>query len=121
MANRILDTLLNALEWHDAIVRLLGTAEIVVVQAIVFTVGVAVQEEVLAVGDIKAVQDVQLIVQGGRGRAARAEGMMQALYCHAWGHLRIVEPLSPGSGREPQRDGHSQLEASHEAPPLDSF
>ena len=66
MANRILDTLLNALEWHDAIVRLLGTAEIVVVQAIVFTVGVAVQEEVLAVGDIKAVQDVQLIVHGGR-------------------------------------------------------
>jgi len=113
VATRIGDALGNALERQRADVRFAWIIKLVV--------HLLVQDVVLTVAHVKAVQDVQLIVQGGRGRAARAEGMMQALYCHAWGHLRIVEPLSPGSGREPQRDGHSQLEASHEAPPLDSF
>ena len=105
MATLIRDALGNALERQRADVRLARVVQ--------FIVHLLVQDVVLTVAHVKAVQDVQLIVQGGRGRAARAEGMMQALYCHAWGHLRIVEPLSPGSGREPQRDGHSQLEASH--------
>ena len=51
---------------------------------------------------------------------------MQALVPCVAGRQRIVEPRAPGSGREPQRDRHRQLEASHDKaptsdePPLDS-
>ena len=115
MATLIGDALANALERQRADVRFAWIIKLVV--------HLLVQDVVLTVAHVKAVQDVQLIVQSGRGRAARADkdGMMQALVPCVAGRQRIVEPHAPGSGREPQRDGHSQLEASHEAPPLDSF
>ena len=120
MATLIGDALANALERQRADVRLARVVQ--------FIVHLLVQDVVLTVAHVKAVQDVQLIVQSGRGRAARADkdGMMQALVPCVAGRQRIVEPHAPGSGREPQRDRHRQLEASHDKaptsdePPLDS-
>ena len=115
MATLIRDALGNALERQRADVRLARVVQ--------FIVHLLVQDVVLTVAHVKAVQDVQLIVQSGRGRAARADkdGMMQALVPCVAGRQRIVEPHAPGSGREPQPDGHSQLEASHDKAPTSGF
>ena len=102
VATRIIATLRDALERQRSDVRL---------TSILRVVARFVQDEIGTVVDIKTVQDVYLIVQGGC-TARQKEGILQGPISMRWFVIScIVGPHSPGSRREPQRE----KEAFHES------